>query len=124
MTPKGQRNSPLAPDSGTPPASGATTPNTGHTVLDAAKSERPLLGLGSLTDFIRLRYPTSHRVRGPSSEGVEASHAKGTEDGGDGYEVLQEAREGDAHTGREVTEDKHALSVPAAMVLVGNVQAD
>ncbi|KIL70586.1 hypothetical protein M378DRAFT_6548 [Amanita muscaria Koide BX008] len=129
-TPKGQRYSPLAPDSSTPPTSGATTPNTGHTILDAAKSERPLLGLGSLTDFIRLRYPTSHRARGPSSEEVEedknaiASHGKGTEDGprsGDGHEVLQEARQGDAHTGGEVTEDKHALSV---RVLAGNVQAD
>ena len=128
-TPKGEYTQ-LTSDGGTPPASGATTPTVSSAITDSAKSGRPLLGLSSLTDFIRLRYPSSHRSRSAGSdvmEGTNNTNTKGAQDGGDagddGMTIRHQARQCDAG-GCEVMEDKVPLSLTSAMVLVPSVQTD
>jgi hypothetical protein len=124
-TPKGEHLQ-LTSDGGTPPASGATTPTVSSAITDSAKSGRPLLGLSSLTDFIRLRYPSSHRSRSAGSDVMERTNTntKGAQDGGDAGDDSMTVRHQPDAGECEIMEDKVPLSLPSAMVLVPSVQTD
>lgn len=134
-TPKPGRHTHLSSEGGTPPASGATTPTATSTVTDAAKSVRPFLGLSTLTDLIRLRYPSTHQPRSVSSDGPERTLVtetdKGTQNGGDKAQDSSAAVGGEvqksslgAEEEREITEDKLSLTLRATTALVSSMQGD
>ena len=117
-TPKASEHGQVSGEGGTPQGSGATTPTETSTITDASKSARPFLGLSSLTDFIRLRYPRSGDPN-EVDDGAEAAQ-DGSDATRDGVAVSN-AGTGEA---REMMEDKLSLAVPATTALVPTMQGD
>ncbi|KAF8641029.1 hypothetical protein AX17_000674 [Amanita inopinata Kibby_2008] len=90
-------------DGDTPPASGDTTPTAASTMIDATKTTRSFLALSSLTDFIRVRYPSSNRAQSVVSDAVEGTNV--TEGGHDNMIPNGETTEREAtKTGDELQE--------------------
>lgn len=113
-TPKASEHGQVPLEGGSPQASGATTPTEAST---ASKSARPFLGLGTLTDFIRLRYPRSVDLN-------EEDRTDATQDGSDAARDSVAVSNAGTEEAREMTEDKLSLAVPATTALVATMPGE
>ena len=104
---------------GTPQGSGTTTPTETSTITDASKSARAFLGLSTLTDFIRLRYPSR------SGDPDETDGSEATQNGGDaGHEGGVAVSESGTGEAREIREDKLSLALTGRTALVPSIQGE
>lgn len=113
-TPKASEHGQVPLEGGSPQASGATTPTEAST---ASKSARPFLGLGTLTDFIRLRYPRSVDLN-------EEDRTDATHDDSDAARDSVAVSNAGTEEAREMTEDKLSLAVPATTALVATMPGE
>ncbi|KAF8633945.1 hypothetical protein AX15_001128 [Amanita polypyramis BW_CC] len=110
-TPRASQQVQQTTERGSPPASGATTPTALSTTTETIKSGRQFLGLGTLTDFIRLRYPSTRSINSDGTEGANA---------GEGNHGISSQNDNDGVRGEEQAEDKMLPSPPHTTALVSS----